>query len=750
MDEHQSRIVRYSASLPSVLLTGGIAIAFFTLLAGATTVWHEHAAPALLSLRHGLIFAALGIALSFLVGAHRGARPALLLPLWAALSLLFIFSDWLPRGYTFFHGALIRGELLLCAAAVYVMIRANRLGAFKLLLPLSLLLLGGIFLAKTSGRLLFSDDLATFLYRLSLLKERFPHIPFYNPQWNGGIDQRDFFATGALNVFLISSPLVYLTDLLTSFNWIVGGLLFVLTPACTVAAAFLLGFNGIVASVAGTLAMTSGILWYKWALSFGTLGFITSTALFPLFLALALRFITKDRPISLPLAFFFAALTSLVLLWSPAGLAAIPTIACCVAFLRTTLSKRHSLTAAILIVVINLPWIAAFWSVSKVGAFIHPEINRGQLVQGVENAPTEEGPSLTASNAAATAPAAPHIKQIVRTENSSALSTLRESAIFTNPFLLIMIPAGVLMLTGRARVLYLSTAIWLALLGTVGAHLRPQLELERMLVMLSLIGAVPAAVAFEGLLQRARLNPWWNGPILPTAAVGSFLLLGPFAVTSFFEQRTLVRYYVADGVVRSMVDAINTHGGEGRVLFAGFLLHDVSGGHAAPLALMTKKPLMASSHVHNLWQYKGIFPQEYEAQGDVGIQRYLDLYNVTAVLAHEQKWREYFLARPKQFAPVWEGGKFILFTRQNYTPSYFLHGQGTVLNQSTHSVSLQLDTPEATVKFNYLPFLKAPGCKVSSAPFEGEVNLLALSNCPVGTVITVESEGLITRLKGVH
>ncbi|NDC36913.1 MAG: hypothetical protein EBZ48_02545 [Proteobacteria bacterium] len=745
MDKDQSASSTPPTSASALVLTAGVALAFFTALSGATTLWHEEIFPSLISFRHGLTAAAVCLAISLLL--RKSGEPLLIfhLPTWAGMAFLFFLSDWLPRRYTFFHGAPVRGELLLCAALMAVLIRSNRVGLLKALLPIAILLIGGLFVGKIHGGLLFSDDLASFLYRLSLLKERFPHIPFYNPQWNGGIDQRDFFATGVLNIFFLAAPIIYLFNLVHSFNWVVGALLFIITPGATAWAALALGYNRLIASIAGTLAMTSGLLWYKWALSFGTLGFITSAALFPLFLAFASRFISKEHVGSLKLAVFIAALTTLIVLWSPAGLALVPTLACFGLYLRTVLQKRHSITAAILVVALNLPWMVIFWSVSNVGSFVHPEISQNQLT-----ADTQEESSEAQMGANVASPPLAHIKQVIHPSRANTPSAiLRETAIFTNPFLLILIPAGILLLPTRTRLLYGATAAWLVCLGTIVAPFRPQLELERMLVILGIVGAIPAAVAFEKLLRRASQAPGWRGPIIPTAAVGSFLLLGPFGVTNFLEQRTLIRYHIADPIVREMTEAIQTWGGNGRVLFSGFILHEVSGGHIAPFPLMTDKPLMASSHVHNLWHYKDIFPQEYESQGDSSIRRFLDLYNVTAVFAHEKRWQEYFKAHPAQFTQVWQRGRFILFTRQGIKPSYFLSGKGQVLQQSSHSITLSLETSEATIKFNYFPFLTASTCTIKAAPQPGEISLIALSNCPVGIPITIESTGVLSRLRGL-
>lgn len=737
-------------ALSSVLATLGVALGYFTLLGG--TIGSDDLHPRISQLgfnRAGLI--ALGcFSIGIFLAAIQRQLPRLNPIAWTSIVFLFLLSDWLLRGYNFFQGPSIRGELLLCGIGLLLLIiRRFELRALTLLLPASVLIIGGAFILKTSPGMLFSDDLATFMYRFQLLKERFPHIPFYNPQWNGGIDQRDFFATGALNAFLLTAPIIYLFDVFKVFNWIVGSLLFVLTPAATYFATRALGQPRLVGSIAATLSMASGLLWYRWGMAYGTLGFLTSTAILPLFLAWTTQFIAPDKPITLTKALGFVAVTTLMLFWSPSGLVAIPALVCCLFFVKTVLRKKHSITAAILILALNIPWIMTFWSVSKVGSFIHPEINKHDIIERDTSSgldPDDEDNPTIKKNIKATVPQ-PHIKHKTHPPSpATSLTILREAAVSSNPFLLIMIPLGLAALAGRTRVLYVATASWLIILGCIIAPHRPQLELDRMLVILTVIGAVPSAIGFANLLQLSQRAYAFGATRLVTAAVGGFLILSPFAVANFLEQRTLVRYQLANDTVSKLVAAIKEHGGEGRTLFSGFVLHELSGGHLAPLTVMTGKPLMASSHVHNLWHYKQIFPDEFINQKDPGIDRYLELYNVTAVIAHEKVWKEYFRSRPDSFTELWRGDRFVLFVRRGAQSSYFLSGEGSLIAQDYHSVTIKLTTPEAVIKFNYLPFLRSSACQISGAPQANEVTLIKLINCPINTPITIESKGVIDRL----
>src|SRR5262249_8267374 len=111
------------------------------------------------------------------------------------------------------------------------------------------------------------------------------------------------------------------------------------------------------------------------------------------------------------------------------------------------------------------------------------------------------------------------------------IQIVREAGGSTNPLILILAIPGIVFLTGRYRVIYGATAAWLVLLGAGIGPLKPQLELDRMLVMFSVLAAVPVAYA---LLDITRLafhsegNSWYRK--VTASAIGSFLIISPFAL----------------------------------------------------------------------------------------------------------------------------------------------------------------------------------------------------------------------------
>jgi tetratricopeptide (TPR) repeat protein len=96
------------------------------------------------------------------------------------------------------------------AAACIGVLLISRIGAERALRAVAI---ATIALCSASliapGGLLFSDDHPSFFYRLSQLHDFFPHIPFYNPMWNGGVEAREFFPSGSLGIYLLFAPLLH-------------------------------------------------------------------------------------------------------------------------------------------------------------------------------------------------------------------------------------------------------------------------------------------------------------------------------------------------------------------------------------------------------------------------------------------------------------------------------------------------------------------------------------------------------------
>lgn len=713
------------------LCSAGIAFCIFALLAGKTSLWSESAFMLFPSGSYGsligvlLLTAGLGLWLP-----QRAAMPVtgLIAPAGFSVGTVLIFAtDWICRGYNLFQGPTIRGELILGAVAAFFLIKRSHTLIYSGFLLFTILFLFTRFFDTADGRLLVSDDHASFVFRLMALKDNFPSIPFYSPLWNGGFDARDFFATGALNVFFLFSPLIYLFKVESIYNVIVATTIFVLLPCSVYAAARLQKLPTPTPALAAIIALGSNLLWYRWGLKYGTMGFVTSVSLLPFVSALAVRVVDEDEPISPVQAALFVVTASLVALWSLAAVALLPIAIFGLFRIAKLLRKRFFPAIVLSLLVLNVPWITLFLSVSRVTSFVTSEQpSYAGMAEGTFDNEKNAQPQPVAHRARAGSISA-----------QKSLKTMREHSIGAHPLLLFLTIPGLLLLPGIRRSLSIATLGWLIGLGCVFSPLKPQLELDRMLVVAGVLASLPAALALTRLLSEAGTQIASRIASIPCLA---FLFVTPLSVASVVNNHSIEQYYFASPLIARMRDAIIEHGGAGRVLFSGFVLHDLSNGHLAPMAFMSKKPLMASSPFHNQWRHRQIFPKSFmQRLATTGVEDYLDLYNVSSVMAHEREWRQYFLARPDQYTPVWKDEKFWLFQRTHFPNSLFLRGSGELIAEHLDSIKIKPGSPEVVLRYNYLPFLTSSACSISSEQVAPEVSLIKLSACPLGQEVEIRS-----------
>jgi hypothetical protein len=645
------------------------------------------------------------------------------------LGLVAIFcSAWMCRPYSFFQAPWFRKDIVIAAVVAYALSYSSWKRFFIALPVLTSLISIGTFLKESSGQLLFVDDHAMFIFRLKLLKENFPSIPFWSPLWNAGFDARDFFATGALNAFLLASPLVYLFPVESVYNFIIAGLLFVLTPAATYLAARLLTFERAAAAVSAVVAMSSSLFWYRWGLKYGTVGFIVSTSLMPLTIACLIRFLHQNvltwREISL-----FVLTSTLMLLWSPSGIALLPLGLIVLPKLPTLLRSRRHIIAIIVILALNLPWMTMMWKVSGVQRFLNSE-SKTQIAE-------------TTANSNTTTPSAyRHKSEGVNFKKS--LKNWQEATCSANPLVVVLAIPAILSLARPYRVAFGAVAVWLIGLGTVGVSLKPQLELDRMLVIAGVLGSIPLGHFIITIFERSSHG---FGHRLSAGVVGGFLLASPFAIRAMLTNQLYDKYNFAGPEVGVLSETIAKNSKGGRALFSGCVLHELSNGHLAPLPLWSQTPLIATSYAHNIWKYEQPIPASFLEQGDLGITTFFDLMNVTVVMAHEPYWRRYFTERPQQYALIEHQKDFMIFERVGYTPSYVLEGEAKEISQNSNSVTLTPLTDRVIVKFKYFPFLTATGCTVAPYPVLPELSMIELSGCRVGESIRLESVSPLTRLR---
>ncbi len=736
-ENSSQRILIRENLFASFLLSCAVVTLLFGLLFGQSSIWDGSGPLLLTNFRTYVLTAAFG-SIAFLIG--RGRKFHLTISPFLLALIAWFFLDALTRPYSWFHGLSIRGEILVSGCiGVFLLLKAPTatlrvLCAFSILLPVI------AFLSYSQNKLLISDDHASFYYRLLLLKDHLPHIPFYNTDWNGGYDARDFFATGALNVYplfailspFVSDPLAYkLTAIWIAF----------LLPALSMfAATKIITRDSISALIAATLATASGLIWFRWSLLYGTLGFCTSAALFPLVAALTWRAIhdpsalSRKRDIAL-----FCILWTLFFLWPGSMFMCIPVALYGLAHYRAIFQNRKFLIAAALILLINLPWMVLFSKVSQVSSFI-----------SVSKTTSEQQTALQEQKKFALG--ARGVSGNISVEKS--VKSLRENAGSTNPLVLLLLIPGIVFAPKAARYFLGGSIVYLLVVGTVIAPLKPHLELERMVLVGFMLAALPAGIALTEIISRLHKHFSSSATIFRRCAAAMLVLIpigmlcaSPFVTASVSTNRSILKFHLSgeiwDGIAKVFADYGSSNG---RILFSGFLLHELDGGHAAPLPAITGAPAVASSQFHNLWAYRQVFPKSYLEREDIGIVEYLNTMNIGGIFAHEKQWRNYFAARPTEYQLEENIGRFAFYRRVGFASNYVLAGAASKLSITRDTITLTPTTESVTLKFNYLDFLQSSGCVIKGEQVAPEITLIRLERCTPGTEITIRSISTLGRL----
>jgi hypothetical protein len=656
----------------------------------------------------------LGLALMPLVAAATKARQSHVAYASIPLAIL-LFSDSRNASYSFLFDMWRTGFLVAgCALAMLVSLWPRTLG----LLALSVPVVGAIGIAlETKGAMLFSDDHPAFMYRIMQLKEEFPLIPFYNPLWNAGVDAREFFPSGSLGLFFLFAPLWYLAEIEAVFTPLVITLLFLVTPVVMWRSAWRLGLEPSAQALSVLIGTLPNLLWYRFALSYGTLGFVVSSIFLVLAVAASARVLVEDSRSTWAYLVEWCVALSLCVFWPLMSVALLPLVIFgVIRFPHIFAHNRRVLVASGALALFHIPWMTLFLTASKVTSFV--------------SNPTKGAGRVLATDVIVT--------------------RLREIAHGLNPLILAgATPAIPQFVRLRGGGLVVVSAIWTTLLGLVGPFFAPHLELERFLLPSSMLWALVSAVGFAQLLPCVRpVQRTISYPlqVLVGVLVCTVIAYAPVLIYRIAANQSKERYLFASPLVGDIRDAIIQYAGAGRTLFAGFILHELNGGHVAPLAAMTQRPLIASRYQHDRWTYEDVIPEEYRARGEAGVLEFLDLHNVSLVITHERNWSRWFSARTAQFEQVAQYQRFRFFKRRSASPGYFLEGSGEVLAQTGSVVSLRVDSPSAVVKFNYLPWLEASGCEVSPEAISPPVVFVRLSQCRPGEVITLRAVDPFRRL----
>ncbi|MGI6681218.1 MAG: hypothetical protein ACOX3T_07050 [Bdellovibrionota bacterium] len=658
--------------------------------------------------------------------------------------IILLFSNALNKPYNLLAGPDIKGEIILFTILFYTLLKIKKTKFIYTLFILSPIILSCIFLYEGHRGIVWSDDNPTFIYRLEALKKFFPNIPFYYTGWNSGLDARDFFATGALNIFFLAYPIIKFLDVPSNYNIIIAYLLFIIPPLCTILACKILKKDFKFISIATLLTITNSLVWYRWTLKYGTLGFITSASLSPLVFVLTQKFLSKDEKLTNGEAILLVLSTTLLLFWSAAGLVFIPCIIYGLFFIKRIFRKKYTIKIILSLLLINIPWIVIFWSASNVGSFIKVE----KETKKIENVALDKMPNKASSSTLSNNTLSNKEKLVKAKVNNitleRVLKNFRETFISINPLIYLFTIPSIFLLNGTYRVLYILTSLWLLFLGTAVSELKPQMEFNRMLIILTLLSVIPATKSICNILKNNSTNLLVK---ISKALILSVLFVGIFSTGSIFKNRTLENYHHKNENVDNLITFLKDYKTTGRVLFVGFVLHEYGEGHIAPTPFLTGKQMIASSPFHNIWKYTEVIPIEFLSKNYNYnlIKQYLDLQNVELLVAHERKWKE-FLSNNENFEEVYAFYNYKVYRYKNYVNSYLISGNLIDLKIYDNKLVFTPLTKEVVLKFNYFPFLQTNNCKITEFKPSRSIKFIKLYDCNINKETTLEAKNAFLRV----
>lgn len=630
----------------------------------------------LLIARLGRSLAATGRGAEFFRGGRR-------LPQLAVFALLFLLlADasflYLPERLAGFRAALLV-LLLLGGLRLLIPVRVPPSGSRRPRLPPSLrtglallpllaiqAVLAAHFVGVVDGRLIFSDDHGSFLYRYHMLDHTFPRLVNYDPWWNAGTLDDSAVGGGASNVFLLAWPLIRLLSLESAYVWFIPMVAIFVAPLSLFATTRLLGLPRLAALIAALLALAPEEHYFVWLLPRGTLPALVSASLAPLAFALGWRiFFARDRRWWTLLVFL--AVVNLGSFWTLFPLMVLPGLLAGAVTRRGLRLGDLGLALALggLLLLVNAGWIGEFLRTREVRPLVE--------AQAVDDMPWGTW--------------------------WERLTTVIPAT--ENPVGVVMGCIGLLLLPRPLRLPYGVLTASLVLIPALGPDLFPHLELLRFVIPLGFILLPPAAhVVARGLRPMRRGLAVKVGVLLSCTLI---LMFGVhlWEVWARFSNETHRRVGFMPQETRRLVEWLRENASEdGRVLFAGRVVHQY-GGHIAYLQPLTGRPMVAASYYHGPWGGGRIPPELLD--DPPSLRRYLALLNIRYVVADSTDGVWWPRLRGIPWLRLREESRDIAVYETDIEPGYLLGGRGTVtFDYNKVAVRLAEPTDDLILKFRWV------------------------------------------------
>ena len=536
-----------------------------------------------------------------------------------------------------------------------------------------ILLLGHAFLNATGGDVLYRDDHPAFMHRFWGIKEAFPAWAFYDPTWNGGRMQNAVAASGAANLGFLFQPLWQIGPIHEVYNLVFFTCFMLGLPAVAIASARLCGCQWTGTLAAGCLALTLSRYFWLWLLNYGTVSACATSPMILLIAAIFYRVIYLKRCDRwlLPL---FAFSMFFYLAWPPSAIMGIP-IAIAVACSLCGADRKEIHFVLLLSAVgvcAAIPGYLAILANVDLGRMAGIHSDHPEIFPAVE-----KGFNILLS----------HFQQ-------------------GHPLILFLGLVGVWFLRIQGSVRFFGVALLgLMLLAGWGESWKPQYQLVRSGIPLICLAILPAALWIDRLTSHPRAGR------IAAALIGALLIVGGFTARDVYANKTPIRFKVMSPHMHQLVDYLKEHSQpDDRILFAGSTVHGVGGGHVAYLPVLTEREMLSCDYYAfspKLVEYN--YPPRAWRKEKGGVERFLNLYNVSHVITYHDHWIQYFKQRPEIYQFEYSFGEKLMkqVYRVKGDSTLFLKGAGRI-EAGVNELQIITDAPaeELVIKYNWVDDLR--------------------------------------------
>ena len=645
----------------------------------------------------------------------QGLIPGLVLFLFLLIALCsslnehrwFYFIEWrhghVP-GFHYFHAGIIQFIFLTqLLIPLFLLFRKKTSLITALVLIIFQILCLAVFFQKTGGHALYRDDHACFIYRIWEFIRTCPQFLNYNPDWNAGVYDFSGVTTGAVSLGFLFWPLWKLFPVEAVYTPALAISFIVMVPFLYVFCLRIIGGSWTQAWCAGIMAIGVSQYYFLWMLRYGTPGALLTAAFLGPFASCVFRVIWLDKrewwlALMLVLSAFF------LVLWPPGIMMG------CGVFIALILSVfKWSWKKILFLLICFALFILLYFPIMKV-------LFQPSMMHAISNDFSCGGNFVRESI---------FNYQVLARGWRHLGNTIKEG----NPLLIFFGLGGIFFLPQKKiRYWFIPILVFLILLTGWGREINNELQLTRTAIPMFFIAVIPAGLWLGQLLEAKNIRL-----ILVKAALIALLIMSGWSCMKIYKNRSLIRYSTIPPDICAMTGWIRENvPADGRILLAGPAIHAYGGGHAETLPYLSGREMLSADYVQfeTAGRVDYFPPDEFRKTKD-GLFKYMDLYNVTHVIAWDEPWKDVFRVYPDHYEEIITfDGKTIF--KVNRSSCLFLKGEGEV-KADFNLIQVHTDnaSDDIVIKYNWLEGLKAPA-PVEIYPFDAGYGIKFIGIHPHG------------------